>query len=207
MSSSSSVRRPRTSRWSPSPWSSAGCCSSLFLTRGADSGTLTGGTWQLASITGQTPAYQGVVPAADQPRYTIAFAEDGTLAARADCNAITGTYSLDRSEGITITLGASTLVACPDGSYGSLFAHALAEVTTWAIADDELTLTTTDGGTGTFVDASTAPVVPTSTASTSPSPSASASESPSVEPTASPTPEPTASPTPSHAEPDTDRLA
>ncbi len=47
-----------------------------FLTRGSDSGTLTDGTWQLASITGETPAFQGVVPAADQSRYTIAFAEE-----------------------------------------------------------------------------------------------------------------------------------
>ena len=47
-------------------------------------------------------------------------------------------------------------MACPDGSYGSLFAHALGTVTTWAIDGAELTLTTSDGGTGTFVDAATA---------------------------------------------------
>jgi heat shock protein HslJ len=118
-----------------------------FLNRGQDSGALTGRTWQLATITGQTPAYQGVVPAEDQPRYTIAFGADGTFAARADCNTLAGTYQLSGSDGITITPGPSTLVACPDGSYGSLFAHALGMVTTWAIADDELTLTASDGGT------------------------------------------------------------
>jgi hypothetical protein len=63
-----------------------------FLNRGQDSGALTGRTWQLATITGQTPAYQGVVPAEDQPRYTIAFGADGTFAARADCNTLAGAY-------------------------------------------------------------------------------------------------------------------
>ena len=154
-----------------------------FLNRGTDTGSLTGRTWQLASITGQTPAFQGVIPAAEQPLYTIAFGTDGTFAARADCNSLAGTYTLDRSDGMTITPGPSTLVACPDGSYGSLFAHALGTVTTWAIAGADLTLTTTDGGTGTFVDAADAPVVPTATASTPPSSSPSAS--PSAEPTPS----------------------
>ena len=169
-----------------------------FLNRGTETGSLTGRTWQLASITGQTPAFQGVIPAVEQPLYTIAFGTDGTFAARADCNSLAGTYTLDRSDGMTITPGPSTLVACPDGSYGSLFAHALATVTTWAIAGADLTLTTTDGGTGTFVDAADAPVVPTATASTPPSssPSASPSAEPSDEPSPSPTPSPTASPTP-----------
>src|SRR6187431_343842 len=135
-----------------------------FVNRGPDAGTLTGPTWQLAAITGQAPAYQGVVPAAEQSRYTIAFGDDGSYIAKADCNSVAGTYELDRRDGITITLGPSTLVACPDGSYGNLFAHALGTVTTWAIAGDELTLTTADGGRGTFVDASTAGVVPTATA-------------------------------------------
>ena len=103
----------------------AGLLLFAFLTRGSDSGSLTGRTWQLASITGKTPAFQGVIPPAEQPLYTIAFTTGGSFAARADCNAITGTYTLDRGDGMTITPGPSTLVACPDGSYGSLFAHAL----------------------------------------------------------------------------------
>ena len=140
-----------------------------FLNRGSDSGSLTGRTWQLASITGKTPAYQGVIPPAEQPLHTIAFGTDGTFAARADCNAMTGTYTLERSDGMTITPGPSTLVACPDGSYGGLFAHALEDVTTWAIAGDDLTLTTSDGGTGTFVDSATVPVVTTAAPSTPPS--------------------------------------
>jgi heat shock protein HslJ len=173
-----------------------------ILGRGPDTGTLTGSTWQLVAITGQTPAFQGVIPAEDQTRYTIKFATDGTFSARADCNALAGTYSLRGKDGITITPGPSTLVACPDGSYGDIFAHELAKVTTWVIAGGQLTLTTADGGTGTFVAGSGAPVVPTSASpSTSPSPPASPSPSPSASPsptpTASPSPTPSAAPSPS----------
>ena len=61
-----------------------------FLNRGSQNGSLTGRTWQLAAITGQTPAFQGVIPPAEQPLYTIAFAMDDTFVARADCNAVSG---------------------------------------------------------------------------------------------------------------------
>jgi heat shock protein HslJ len=165
-----------------------------FLNRGPDTGTLTGRTWQLAAITGETPAFQGVVPTEDQPRYTIAFADDGTFAARADCNTMAGTYELRGDDGMTITPGPSTLVACPDGSYGSLFAHALGQVTIWVIQNDELTLTTADGGTGTFVEGSGE--IPVETASPSATPTPSPTPSPTPTPTPSPTPTPTPSPTP-----------
>ena len=122
-----------------------------FLNRGPDSGALTGKVWQLSAITESVPAFQGVIPAAEQPLYTVEFETDGSLSARADCNQLAGDYELSGNDGMTITLGASTLVACPDGSYGSIFAHGLGTVTTWVIANDELTLTTAEGGTGTFV--------------------------------------------------------
>ena len=172
-----------------------------FLNRGPDTGALTGRTWQLAAITGQTPSFQGVFPPEEQTLYTLEFATDGTLAAKADCNAVAGTYELSGNDGMTITLGASTLVACPDGSYGTIFAHELANVTTWVIASAELTLTTADGGSGTFVEGSRIPVDPSPSASpsdsASPSATASPSPSPSPSPTASPspTPSPTAAPT------------
>ena len=63
----------------------------LLLNRGSGEG-LVGPTWQLAAITGETPDFQGVVPPEDQARYTITFGDDGTFAARADCNALAGTF-------------------------------------------------------------------------------------------------------------------
>jgi heat shock protein HslJ len=161
---------------------------------GSDTDALTGKDWWLTAITGKTPAFQGVVPAAEQSRYTVTFATDGTFTGTADCNAIAGTYTTSGKSGITITPGASTLVACPEGSYGSLFAHGLGTVTTWAVADDQLTLTTASGGTATFAVGSgaTAP-----TATPVPTASPTASPTPTPKPTASPTPKPTATPTPS----------
>jgi len=159
----------------------------FLLNRGSGGGGLVGPTWQLAAITGQAPAFQGVIPAEDQGRYTITFGDDGTFAARADCNSMAGTYEQKGQDGLTIVPGPSTLVACPDGSYGSLFAHALSKVTTWAIDSGQLTLTTSDGGTGTFVAGPAGGTAATATPTESPTPT----------PTPSPTPTPTPTPTPS----------
>src|SRR5215467_12131635 len=83
----------------------------FLLTRGGGSSTsgLTGTLWQLSTITEQTPAFQGVVPVADQPRYSITFNTDGTYNGSADCNRITGSYTTSGSNGITIAPGASTM--------------------------------------------------------------------------------------------------
>ena len=68
---------------------------------------LTGKTWQLTAITEKVPAFQGVVPAADQANYTIEFKSDGTFDAKADCNQMSGTYT-------TTSTGGLTIVARPD---------------------------------------------------------------------------------------------
>jgi heat shock protein HslJ len=176
----------------------------LFLvTRNSGgSGGLTGTQWQLASIRQTTPAYQGVVPAADQPRYTITFNTDGTYSGKADCNQISGSYTTSGSDGITIKPGISTMAMCPEDSFGPLFAHAITTATTWSVSGGQLTLSRADGATMTFVagvPGSTLVVSPSASASeaASASPSASASSSPSPTPSPSPsaTPAPTATPT------------
>jgi heat shock protein HslJ len=115
---------------------------------------LTGTTWQLTAVTEQVPAFQGVVPAEDQIRYTVRFDSNGTYSGQADCNVIAGTYTTSGSDGITINAGPSTLVACPEDSFGPLFAHALTTATTWKIANDQLTLSNADGATMTFAKGS-----------------------------------------------------
>ncbi len=163
------------------------------------SGDLTGKAWQLTAITEKTPAYQGVVPAADQSKYTITFNTDGTFNAKADCNAVAGTYKTSGSN-LTITLGPSTLVACPDGSLGDLFAHALGEAASYAIANDQLTITLKDGGTLTFVVGVATPTGAAGSpaaASATPKPTATPTAKPTASPTAKPTTAPTASPAPS----------
>lgn len=153
------------------------------------SSELTGKTWQLTAISEKVPAFQGVVPAADQSKYTITFNKDGSFNAVADCNLVAGTYKTNGSK-LTIEMGPSTLVFCPEGSYGDLFAHALARSETYAVANDQLTINLKDGGILSFVTGAAA-------ASAAPSASAAAvaTATPTAKPTASPTPKPTPTPT------------
>jgi heat shock protein HslJ len=86
----------------------------VFLVAACSSSSgLTGKTWQLTAITEQVPAFQGVVPTDQQANYTIEFATDDTFSAKADCNQVGGGYTTTSSNGLTITPGPMTLVACP----------------------------------------------------------------------------------------------
>jgi heat shock protein HslJ len=87
-----------------------------------------------------------VIPAAERSKYTIAFAAGGTFSATADCNTINGQWVATADGGLSITPGASTIVACPDGSYGDLYVLALTNSASYAIATDVLTVTLKDGG-------------------------------------------------------------
>jgi heat shock protein HslJ len=111
---------------------------------------LTGKTWELSAITTVAPAFQGVVPAADQANYTLTFNSDGTFSAKADCNQVAGSYTTSGSNGITIVPGPSTLVACPEGSFGGQYVASLSQAKTWSMANNQLTLTLADGGTLVF---------------------------------------------------------
>ncbi len=162
---------------------------------GSDTDKLTGKDWQLTAITGTVPAFQGVIPAAEQSRYAIHFGTDGTFVGTADCNTIAGGYTTTGRDRIAITPGVSTLIACPEGSYGSLFVHGLEKVTNWAVADDQLTLTTEDGGTATFSVGPAEVSTPAPTATPAASPTASPTPTPTPTPTPAPTPTPTAAAT------------
>jgi heat shock protein HslJ len=101
---------------------------------------LVGPTWRVTAVATTVPAWQGVVPAADQVRYTISFANDGTAAIKADCNQVTAAYTTTPGGTITITPGPSTLAMCPDDSLGQQFVGALSSVTSYNINGDQLTL-------------------------------------------------------------------
>jgi heat shock protein HslJ len=122
------------------------------LTVAACSGgsSLTGKTWQLTAITEKVPAFQGVVPADEQANYTIEFGTNDTFTAKADCNNLSGSYSTTSSNGLTIGPIATTLAACPEGSFSDQYVAGLGNAASYAIADDQLTITLTDGGTLTY---------------------------------------------------------
>jgi heat shock protein HslJ len=123
-------------------------CSSSGAGSSASGGaSLTGKTWQLTAITTKVPAFQGVVPQADQSKYTIEFKTDGTYSAKADCNTTSGSYTTTASGGLTIQAGPTTLAACPEGSMSSEYVAALPKATSYAIASGVLKITGSDQGT------------------------------------------------------------
>jgi heat shock protein HslJ len=119
---------------------------------GSSSASLTGRMWKLTAVTltgTGSVLPPGVVPVADQARYTITFNDDGTFDATADCNNVGGSYTTSGNS-MTITPGPSTLVACPADSYGDAFVAALGETASYAVGRSVLTLTTTGGDSLTF---------------------------------------------------------
>jgi heat shock protein HslJ len=73
----------------------------------------------------------------DPASYTVQFTAEGGISVQADCNMINGTYTVEDSS-LTITLGPSTLVACPEGSLGDTFASQLGAGAVYFFQDGKL---------------------------------------------------------------------
>ena len=173
-----------------------GASALLAACSSSEASGLTGKLWQLTAITEKVPAFQGAVPAADRSRYTITFNTDGTFTGSADCNQIAGAYKTTGSDGLTITPGISTLAICGEGSLDLLFVHSLAKAKSYAITNEQLTITLTDDGTLAF-EVGTAAGSPAASAAASTAASAVASSTApaaSAAPTAKPTTKPTTKP-------------
>jgi heat shock protein HslJ len=69
--------------------------------------------------------------------YTVFFMEGGKVAIQADCNQVLGSYTADGGS-LTIVLGPSTLVACPEGSLADPFLANLAAADVYFFEDDKL---------------------------------------------------------------------
>jgi len=100
------------------------------------SGQLTDSTWRwLRSEYSNDTAV--VVNSPDS--YTLMFRRVGTLAIRADCNQILGTYAQSGAS-LTLQLGPTTLVACPPGSQADVFTRDLSNVATYIFSAGNLVL-------------------------------------------------------------------
>jgi len=93
--------------------------------------TLTGTTWEWVDTT--TPVE--TIVAVDPARYTITFNEDGTANITADCNSVTASYTADETGALTIALGASTAVGCPEDTQDQVFLAGLAGATNYFAID------------------------------------------------------------------------
>lgn len=105
-------------------------------------GDITLGTWHLTSIT--SIHRQAIVPPEDMAKYTITFKDDETFDAKADCNEVSGTYTIVDASVLTLTLGPSTLAECGEGSLSADYVQLLGDVKTYSIAGDQMTLTLND---------------------------------------------------------------
>ena len=115
----------------------------------AQSGTsLTGNTWEWTASTTTSPASQSVVPVPQN--YTIEFKPNQTFEAKADCNQVSGTWASTSGDGLTITLGASTMAACGPDSLSSTYIEGLEKTTLYVLEEDKLVLNQGDQGTMTF---------------------------------------------------------
>jgi heat shock protein HslJ len=108
--------------------------SSLIVESAGSGPQLTGVVWQWQQTAMNND--DTFVPA-DPANYTIEFMSDGTVAVQADCNQVSGGYTLDGSQ-ITITLGPSTMAACPEGSLGDQFVKNLGEANRFLFDGDDL---------------------------------------------------------------------
>lgn len=89
-----------------------------------DPNSITNIVWQWTNVSNKTTGETTAVP--NPQDYTIVFRDDGTLSGMADCNSFNGTYS--QEAGFSITIGATTMMACPDGSLNSMYLQLLGEV-------------------------------------------------------------------------------
>ena len=77
-------------------------------------------------------------------RYTISLSPGGALAIFADCNQGSGAYTLS-GDGLQVTLGAFTLMACGASSMDQIFLAQLATAQSFAVNVGELSIQLSDG--------------------------------------------------------------
>jgi para-nitrobenzyl esterase len=105
---------------------------------------LVGTSWQLVQFQGGDDTT--LVPN-DPAKYTIAFAADGRLTARIDCNRGRGTWKSSRPNQITFGPVALTRAKCPPGSLHDQIVKQWGNIRSYVIKDGHLFLTLmADGG-------------------------------------------------------------
>jgi heat shock protein HslJ len=112
------------------------------------SGGLQNTTWKWSASTTTQPVSQSVVP--DPDNYTIVFKPNDTFEGKADCNQVSGQWSTDTGNGLDITVGPSTQVACGPDSLAPQFVAGLDKATAYVLDSNGLTLTLGTEGTMTF---------------------------------------------------------
>ncbi|MCL4833371.1 MAG: META domain-containing protein [Caldilineaceae bacterium] len=100
----------------------------------ADPAALLNVEWQLVEI---RPSGDSPLVVENPGKYTLQFADNGTLGGQLDCNFLSGTFTLD---GDKLVFGpiASTMAFCPEDGILSTYSAALNSANSYAVADDRL---------------------------------------------------------------------
>ena len=93
--------------------------------------------WQWTELFESEPASQSIVP--NPENYTITFNSDGSMNIQADCNMVSGSFSVDGTS-LTLVLGPSTLAFCGEESLDLLFTELLSNVDSYDFENDQLVL-------------------------------------------------------------------
>jgi heat shock protein HslJ len=96
---------------------------------------LTGTVWELQQIQMNDDTLLTANPPAN---YTAEFADDGQVFMRADCNRAVGSFEELADGRISVTLGPTTLAACPEGSIGPQFLQAMNDANLYFFQNDDL---------------------------------------------------------------------
>ena len=93
-------------------------------------------TWKLVSIDKVTnDAF-----ATDADAFTLDFLEDNKLAGTGACNRFNGSYTINSKDDLTINMGGSTRMACPNMNLEQEYFNALSKVTKYSVSLETLTL-------------------------------------------------------------------
>jgi heat shock protein HslJ len=114
----------------------AGCSSA------PQSESIRGITWQWTQLVETEPDSQSLVPTPEN--YTLTLLEDGSMRIQADCNQVSGTYTLEGAS-LTLAMGPSTLAYCGEQSVDYLFVGSLSLVESFSLIDGQLVLEHADG--------------------------------------------------------------
>jgi heat shock protein HslJ len=93
--------------------------------------------WQLSDM---TDAAGGTTKPGDPSAYTVTFVPGGTVAVKADCKTLGGTFTAADTV-MKLDVKVTTTEVCPAGSLADRFVEALGMTASWQVDEKRLTLT------------------------------------------------------------------
>jgi heat shock protein HslJ len=109
-----------------------------LVVAGCGAASLAGPTWQWAP--GLEAKASGGTAVGGSAAYTIEFHTNGTVKIKADCNTLTGTYSIGVPLDLAIDVTAASLADCGESSLDAVYLATLERITTYSTEGGELRL-------------------------------------------------------------------